>query len=135
MNKKFAAALIWLAPAVLQAQPKPADPNPGAMADYVKVEVRGNLLVARDYKFDPKADPKTVFLGATIPGGSWAAMFELLVTDRKQYDMVKANDRKKVIITGDLESVVLPYDLGHPPSRIPVKYYIRVRDIRLAESK
>src|SRR5947207_14745825 len=126
--------LVSAVPAIAQDRSTPVGAKQAA--DYVRVEVRGDLRVTGDYKFDPKADPKsTDLLRATVSGGNSLGFLPLLVEDRKHFDLVKANNGKKVVVTGELESVVLPYDAAHPPAVLPVKFYVRVRDIRLADQK
>jgi hypothetical protein len=150
-NRVAVIALFCVASATLNAQPTPDPQNSGAESDYIRVEVRGKLQVVPNYKFDPKADPRKN-LGAAVAanqssgvGLAEALRYELLVEDRKQFELVAANDGKKIIVSGLLEHLVLPSEVikngSYPPQspvqpeRLPVKYFIRVRDVRLAAAK
>jgi len=130
--------LFWIASAIQQSQPKAMAQSQAADWDYVKVEVRGTLNVSARSGFDPHADPKNdlgIDLTAAIPPNLGAGFeCQLLISDRKLYDMARSWDKKKVTVTGELERIYI----GGPayrPQDSHVKQYIRVRDIRLADSK
>ena len=106
------AAIIGIAAAILQAQPSPPAPT-GTGSDYVKIEVRGDLEVASDYKFAPQANPRTD-LGVAVVAAPKAIAFgtpyryELLIEDRKHYEAAIASDKKKVVVVGELLNTVKP---------------------------
>jgi hypothetical protein len=117
----------------------PQPPRDGKEKDYyAKVEVKGDLSVVPDYKFDPEAMIGGARQsGAFVYGGRIALNWELVIRDKGHYDFVKANGGKKVVASGDL--VIIPPQppqpgLGSQPTQ-SVRYIIRVTDIRLAEQK
>jgi hypothetical protein len=130
-------ALLSLAGSAAGAEP----PGPGAKvaANYIKIEIKGDLYVEPGYRYDPTPDLRAEkSLGALVSAGSWAATFQLLAERREHYEFLKAHgDRKggtKVVVTGELVSVVLPY-LASQPGPPPFKYVIRVREVRLVGPK
>jgi hypothetical protein len=150
-NSVAVIVIFWVASAMLMAQPTPGPQNSGAESDYIKIEVRGRLQVIPNYKFDPRADPRKN-LGAAVAanqssgvGLAEALRYELLIEDRKHFELVASNDGKKIIVSGLLEHFLLPSEVikngSYPPrspvqpERLPVKYFIRVRDVRLAATK
>jgi hypothetical protein len=131
-------ALLLMVRSAAGAQP----PSPDAKDtdNYVKIEVKGDLFVEPNYRYDPKPDLKAdKSLGATISTGTLAATFQLLAEKREHYELLKANGdmkgTKKLVVSGELVSVVLPYLASQPPPSLPTKHIIRIRDIRLAEPK
>ena len=124
-------------------------------ASYVRVEVKGRLGVAPDYRFDPElkrdhpAEPPREFIGgvdpkmrtgAVIAGKPLLFDFELLVRERRQYELVKASDGKTAVVNGELEVVPVPQGFeprSSPPWPKPpvLRYVIRVKDVRFADPK
>lgn len=90
-----------LSAAGVTAEDKSANPRPEEKGYYVKVEIKGDLDSAPDFRFDPKIDVKGGrSTGAWVSTGQALIRFELLAGDKKHYDFVKANTGKKVFVTG-----------------------------------
>ena len=104
---------------------------------YARIEVKGNLVIASDYKFDPNPDLKSgKGSGASIRiANSWGGAYWLVFADKKQYDFAKAYSGKRVIVSGELETVLILPPFGAADQHTTTRQFIRLRDIRLAEPK
>jgi hypothetical protein len=55
--------------------------------------------------------------------------------NKEQYDFAKANAAKRVIVRGELETVVILPPFGATDQHSTTRQFIRLREIRLAEQK
>ena len=113
-------------------------PNPGGGPEkpyYTKIEVKGDLYVPPGYKFDANAIVSAPGQSvAFVNSGTFAVNWELVIRDKKYFDLVKANGGKKVIVSGE---AIVPGIMGAtgPDKTTVPRYVILVTAVRLAESK
>lgn len=148
MQGRIAILVAIALAAGVDADDKSVAPTSSDADHYFKVEVKGKLLLSAGYEFNPQPDfAKTPNLGAWIGNGTSGAGFEVLIADRKLFDLATANSGKKVIIVGEMQSqLVLPpmnAVLGTrtptnkvPDMRIPpYRHVICAKGIRVVEQK
>ena len=134
----LASAVFLIIPAQQVAQSEPHQAP--AVSDYIRAEVRGTLDIAPNTEFVPDANPAAKMGAALVvvaipkdQGLGTSLRYELLIKDRKVFDIAARGNGKKAIVSGEMFNIA-EYS-ARPTKTMTFKTYIHVKSLRLIDSE
>jgi len=140
MTRTITAFTVLLSGGFAAPQQRAGGPGGPANDQYVRIEIKGTVSMSPQMAFGPKFDTGEIRTTGHVWVGSRTAFFELLIEEKRHFDLLKANDLKTVVISGDLDLIAVPkppIPLASPPHTPSpeIRRVIRVRDVRLPDAK